>query len=158
MMSASALLLTGCGQAAQTEAASDSGELLVHTPTRLSRTGSVTQVSQMPVTEEALPRAPMQRGEELIHVVAANIDLDGAAEQILIFRDGLSTELPIKLGVVDYDSARRTYFRTWEGETGATNARTLELSLIDVVGDHALELVARGINGRGDQTARGSGP
>ena len=34
-------------------------------------------------------------------------------------------------GHIDYDSVRRTYFRTWEGETGATNARTLELSLID---------------------------
>ena len=114
--------------------------------------GSANLGGQLPATEGAQPRAPLQRGEELIRVITANIDLDGADEQVLIFRDDASTELPIKIGVIDYDSVRRTYFRTWEGETGATNARTLELSLIDAIGDHALEIVARGINGRGDQT------
>lgn len=149
---AGALVLTGCGQPTEAEVSADGGESLGDTATRLSRTGSAVPAGQLPVAEGAPPRAPLQRGEELIRVVTTNIDLDGADEQILIFRDGPSTELPIKLGVIDYDSVRRTYFRTWEGETGATNARTLELSLVDVVGDHALELVARGINGRGDQT------
>ena len=146
------LLLAECGGGAGTDDAGQSGELAGDTPTRLSRTGSAAPATPLRATEGAPPRAPLQRGEELIRVVTANIDLDGADEQVLIFRDGPSTELPIRLGVVDYDSVRRTYFRTWEGQTGATNARTIELSLVDVVGDHALELVARGINGRGDQT------
>ena len=57
-----------------------------------------------------------------------------------------------KIAVIDYDPIRATYSRTWESLTNATNFRLLDISLKDVVGDHNLEIVCRGMNDGGELT------
>jgi hypothetical protein len=98
------------------------------------------------------PRAPLDADEKLFQVMNANLDLDTNDEQILVVRDKDTPEGPLKLVVIDYDPVRATYSRTWEGLTLATNLRLFDITLKDLVGDHNLELVCRGMNSAGELT------
>ncbi len=98
------------------------------------------------------PKVPLDPGEKLVRVINANLDLDTNDEQILVLRQAEDSEGPISVAVIDYDTVRSAYVRSWEGTTSATNLRVFDVSLIDLVGDHNLELVCRGIDSQGDQT------
>jgi hypothetical protein len=103
-------------------------------------------------TLELTPRVPLDDSEKLIRVINANLDLDTNDEQILILRQKDDPQAPLKLAVIDYDPIRTTYSRTWESLTNATNLRLLDISLKDIVGDHNLEIVCRGMNNSGELT------
>ena len=97
-------------------------------------------------------RVPLDRDEVLVEVVNANLDLDTIDEQILILKKKGEAESPIHIAVVDFDSVRDRYARTWESATQATNPRTFNLALKDIVGDHNLDLVGRGTRTTGELT------
>ncbi len=101
---------------------------------------------------DSQPRVPLDRDETLIEAVNANLDLDPIDEQILILGRKGEAESPIRVAVVDYDSVRDRYARSWESQTQATNARTFSLTLKDIVGDHNLDLVCRGTRSSGEIT------
>ena len=103
-------------------------------------------------TLELTPKVPLDDTEKLIRVINTNLDLDTNDEQILLFRQKEDPQAPLKIAVIDYDPIRTTYSRTWESLTNATNLRLLDISLKDVVGDHNLEIVCRGMNDRGELT------
>jgi hypothetical protein len=69
-----------------------------------------------------------------------------------VLREKEDPRASLKLAVIDYDPIRTTYSRTWESLTNATNLRLLDISLKDVVGDHNLEIVCRGMNDSGELT------
>lgn len=100
----------------------------------------------------ASPKAPVDRGEVLVQILNCNLDLDLSEEQILVLRKKGEAESPLRIAVVDYDSVRASYARTWEGQTAATTLRLFEVSLKDLVGDHNQEIVCRGLNSRGELT------
>ncbi len=54
--------------------------------------------------------------------------------------------------VVDFDTVRNTYVVSWEAPTLATNIRTFKVQVMDLLGDHNLEIVCQGLNARGEQT------
>ena len=97
-------------------------------------------------TIELTPKVPLDEREKLIKVINTNLDLDTNDEQILVLRQKEDPQGVLKIAVIDYDPVRTTYSRTWESLTNATNLRLLEISLTDVVGDHNLEIVCRGMN------------
>jgi hypothetical protein len=103
-------------------------------------------------TLELTPKVPLDDKEKLIRVINTNLDLDTNDEQILVLRQKEDPQAPLKLAVIDYDPIRVTYSRTWESLTNATNLRLLDISLKDVVGDHNLEIVCRGMNDLGELT------
>jgi hypothetical protein len=103
-------------------------------------------------TLELTPKVPLDDTEKLIRVINTNLDLDTNDEQILVLRQKEDPQAPLKLAVIDYDPIRATYSRTWESLTNATNLRLLDISLKDVVGDHNLEIVCRGMNDVGELT------
>ncbi|MBN1835270.1 MAG: pallilysin-related adhesin [Spirochaetales bacterium] len=101
---------------------------------------------------ELAPRVPLDSDEKLFQVLNANLDLDSNDEQILVVRKKDDPEGQLELAVIDYDPVRGSYARTWEGPTQATNLRLFEISLKDLVGDHNLEIVCRGMNSEGELT------
>jgi len=101
-------------------------------------------------TIELTPKVPLDEREKLIKVINTNLDLDTNDEQILVLRQKEDPQGVLKIAVIDYDPVRTTYSRTWESLTNATNLRLLEISLTDVVGDHNLEIVCRGMNEQGE--------
>ena len=103
-------------------------------------------------TLELTPKVPLDDKEKLIQVINTNLDLDTNDEQILVLRQKEDPQGSLKIAVIDYDPVRATYSRTWESLTNATNLRVLEISLNDVVGDHNLEIVCRGMNEQGELT------
>ncbi len=98
------------------------------------------------------PRVPLDTGEKLYYALNTNLDLDMTDEQILVLRGPGEAEAPIKIAVVDFDSVRGNYSRTWESETSAYNIRTFTIVLKDLVGDHNQEIVCRGMNIQGELT------
>lgn len=101
---------------------------------------------------ELTPKVPLDDSEKLIRVINANLDLDTNDEQILVLRQKEDPQALLKIAVIDYDPIRASYSRTWESLTNATNFRLLDISLKDVVGDHNLEIVCRGMNDGGELT------
>lgn len=101
-------------------------------------------------TVAASPKVPVERSENLVQVLNCNLDLDLSEEQILVLKKKGEPEAPLRIAVVDYDSVRGSYARSWEGLTGATSLRLFEIALKDLVGDHNQEIVCRGINNRGE--------
>ncbi len=98
------------------------------------------------------PKVPLDPGEKLLQVLNVNLDLDITDEQILILKKKGEVEAPITIVVVDFDSVRNSYSRTWESSTGATNIRTFTVTLKDLVGDHNLEIVCQGTNNQRELT------
>ena len=111
----------------------------------------------VPVAEEPAPqdapdaelRAPLQPDETLIRVLTVNLDADDADEQVIVIA---SSERPIKVAVLDFDTGAAAYVRSWEALTQAAATRTFDLTLQDLLGDQRVEIVARGFNAAGDRT------
>ncbi len=97
-------------------------------------------------------KVPMDPGTFLITVVQINLDLDAEDEQIVVYKKSKGDNDPITVAVVDFDTIRNKYVISWEHETDATNVRSFNLSLIDVTGDHNLEIVCSGSDGNSNQT------
>jgi len=98
------------------------------------------------------PKVPLGPGESLLFVMDTNLDLDTTDEQVVVMKPQGGAEEPITIAVVDYDSVRGAYARTWESPTLATNIRTFTIAFNDLVGDHNLEIVCRGMTSRGELT------
>ncbi len=97
-------------------------------------------------------KVPIDPGTFLVTVVQTNLDLDAEDEQIVVYKKSKGDNAPITVAVVDFDTIRNKYVISWEHETDATNVRSFNLSLIDVTGDHNLEIVCSGSDGNSNQT------
>ncbi|HSV55870.1 MAG TPA: pallilysin-related adhesin, partial [Magnetospirillaceae bacterium] len=94
---------------------------------------------------------PPALNEILLDVYAFNLDSDREDEQVLVIRRTDDPTGVIRLVVADYISASRAWARAWEGYTAITKIQTLQILVKDVVGDHIPNIVAIGINDRGEQ-------
>lgn len=97
-------------------------------------------------------RVQLPPGYQIAQLVDVNLDLDRYEEQVLVAQDTLSEEGTISLLVADYDTIRDKYTTTWQAETVAQQRKGLQVTVIDVTGDHNLEIVCNGINADGLQT------
>lgn len=105
------------------------------------------------VTQEILtPKVPIRKEDNLLQVINVNLDLDQSEEQILVLKSKDNADSPIRVAVADFDNVRNEYVMSWESPTGATNIRTFTVSTEDIIGDHNLEIIATGMNSKGEQT------
>ncbi len=97
-------------------------------------------------------KVSLDPGSFLVTIVQTNLDLDAEDEQIVVFKKSRGDNAPITVEVVDFDTIRNKYVVSWKHETDATNVRSFNLSLLDVTGDHNLEIICSGSDGSGNQT------
>jgi hypothetical protein len=97
-------------------------------------------------------RVQLPPGYQVVQLVDVNLDLDRYEEQVLVAQDTLSEESTISLIVADYDTIRDKYTTTWQSKTVAQQRKGLQVTVIDVTGDHNMEIVCNGINADGLQT------
>ena len=98
------------------------------------------------------PKVSMDPGQFIVTIIQTNLDLDTEDEQIIVHKVSKGENSPIIVDVVDFDSIRNKYVISYKYETQATNVRSFDLSLMDVTGDHNLEIVCRGSFGNDTQT------
>ncbi len=146
------LLFTGCDLLEEGKVADDSAKKLVPEVYDNDSPGDTGLADVDIEALELTPKVPLDEDEKLIQVFNTNLDLDANDEQILVVRQKDDAQGPLKIAVIDYDPVRAGYSRTWESLTNATNLRLLEITLKDVVGDHNLEIVCRGMNNQGELT------
>lgn len=99
-------------------------------------------------TASEIPAAP---NEILLDVYSFNLDSDLEDEQVLVVRRTDDPSGLLRLIVADYLSGSRAWVRAWEGSTAITKAQTLQVLVKDVVGDHIPNIIAVGMNDRGEQ-------
>jgi len=153
LLLAAAVALSGCGllhRGGPARGAADAPGLPETEGQPLGGAGRVASISGDGLALN--PKAPPDPGEQLLRVINANLDLDANDEQILVVRRKEAPEAPLKIVVIDYDAIRASYARSWESQTDASNLRLFEVSLKDLVGDHNLEIVCRGMNAQGELT------
>lgn len=99
-------------------------------------------------------RSRLTLGSELerLALLTASLDDDPNREQIVAFRAAGSTGSPIHVGVIDYRHDGESWEMIWEAVTQALNPDTLQITLIDLVGDPGPEIVVRGTAGDDRQT------
>jgi len=148
----SGAVLTGCDVFRENNKAEAGARRIVPEVADEAGPGSADGNGITAETLELTPKVPLDDTEKLIRVINTNLDLDTNDEQILVLRQKEDPQAPLKIAVIDYDPIRATYSRTWESLINATNLRLLDISLKDVVGDHNLEIVCRGMNDLGELT------
>ncbi|HOX13202.1 MAG TPA: pallilysin-related adhesin [Spirochaetia bacterium] len=94
---------------------------------------------------------PTASNEILLDVYSFNLDSDQEDEQILVVRRTDDPSGLLRLIVADYLPGGRSWVRAWEGSTAVTKVRTLQILVKDVVGDHIPNIIAVGMNDRGEQ-------
>ncbi len=87
-----------------------------------------------------------------ITVLNRNLDLDQNEEQIILGKKKDNPEGEIIVFVIDFDTVSNENIISWEGTTQATTIRTFNISFLDVIGDHKLEIICSGINKDGLRT------
>lgn len=79
-------------------------------------------------------------------IINHNLDLDQNEEQIILGRTKDDPDGAIRVFIIDFDTVSNEYILSWDGETQASNIRTFNISFLDVIGDHKLEIICSGIN------------
>lgn len=96
-------------------------------------------------TEALAPKVPPSQEESLLRIINVNLDLDQQEEQVLVLKLREDPSAFIRIAVIDYESVTESYIRTWEGTTGITKLRSLDVSLADLTGDHNFEILCAGV-------------
>ena len=97
------------------------------------------------------PRVTIDSEDLVLAVYNVNLDLDASEEQVLLLVREAEAEAEIRVAVVSFDTLIDGYSVAYEGVTGSTNRQSAVLSFVDLVGDHGLEIISRGMAG-GQQT------
>jgi hypothetical protein len=106
---------------------------------RAEREAMVNKISALP-------------NEVILDVAALNLDQDDSDEQVLTVRKTDRAGGRLSVVVADYVPQRRTWVRSWEGETLATKPTTFSIQAKDLLGDHDLALVCTGMDEASEQT------
>jgi len=95
---------------------------------------------------------PAMPNEVILNVLSFDIYQEEGDEQILTVRKTDRTDGRLSIVVADYLEPKRTWTRSWEGDTLATKLTTFQIQAKDLVGDHNLDIVCTGMNDEGAQT------
>jgi hypothetical protein len=119
-------------------------------PETVSSKGSEGASSgEAPAVVNHIPAMP---NEVILDV--ANFDIDGEEgdEQILTVRKTDRSDGRLSVVIADYIEAKRSWTRSWEGDTLATKLTTFSIQAKDLIGDRSLDIVCTGMNDEGAQT------
>jgi hypothetical protein len=115
--------------------------------------GSPVSAGSMAPVPDVLLRIGMGRSETALAAVNANLDADPDLEQVIAVKrmDDLSS--PVRIVVADSNTAiGRYYFKSWEADASSNSVRVCRLSVLDLVGDHGMQIVLEGMDGWGLKT------
>ncbi len=115
----------------------------------LASEGSIPRSSEERIRSAS--EIPPEPNEILLDVYPFNLDSDQEDEQILVVRRTDDPSGLLRLVVADFLPSGRVWVRAWVGSTSITKIRTLQILVKDVVGDHIPNIIAVGINDRGEQ-------
>ena len=147
------LVLAGCPRQG-TAPSRDAGRIVPQGPRISAPAGKAAPAGEARTDAGAIkPRIALDTQDVALQVVSANLDVDPEEEQVIALKRRDDLEAPIRVIVVDLDPAQGQYFfQSWEAPTNATNARILDLSVKDLLGDHGREIVLSGMNRDGRLT------
>ena len=145
LVGAAAAALAGCGGAADTDAGRGAS-VSVATGARGPDTDAANPGDSTP------PQPTLGSGLERLALLTGALDDDPGQEQIAAFRRTGSADSPIRVGVIDYRDDGVSWRMVWEADTQALDPDTLQLTLVDLVGDPTPEIVIRGTAGSDRQT------
>ena len=117
-----------------------------------SGTVSTEKVDDQFDQQNPAAKIPLDSADMLITIVDANLDFERNDEQLLAVKARNQSNSKIRIIIAAFDNAKNDYRKAEEIETNSTNARAFNLSLVDLIGDHVLEIACRGMNEAGEQT------
>ncbi|MDR3276540.1 MAG: pallilysin-related adhesin [Treponema sp.] len=97
-----------------------------------------------------MAKIALEEGEAIVTVLTGDFDGDTQDEQIIAYRNLLEAESPIYITYADNEGGG--YRRLWSSPTAATRPGTLSLDTLDLIGDHSICVLVRGMNGAGEHT------
>jgi hypothetical protein len=104
--------------------------------------------------EEASPinHVPTLPNEVILNVTSFNVDQEKGEEQVLTVRKTDRTDGRLSIVVADYVEQKKSWVRSWEGDTLSTKLTTFSIQAKDLLGDHNLEIICTGMDDSGEQT------
>jgi hypothetical protein len=114
-----------------------------------SRGADGAPATEGPALVNHIPALP---NEVILSVASFDIDQEEGDEQILTVRKTDRADGRLSIVVADYLESKRTWTRSWEGDTLATKLTTFSIQVKDLVGDHNPDIVCRGMDDEGAQT------
>ena len=103
-------------------------------------------VKQPQRSERLFSAIPLETNETLLDLYSFNLDPDDEEEQILVIRRADDQNGLIRIVVADYSQQSRRWLRTWSGETLATNIKTFQITISDLLGSHEVNIICTGMN------------
>jgi hypothetical protein len=94
----------------------------------------------------------LQEWEVVAAVLNENFDADVQEEQIVAYRNLSDIDNGIFISYVDFDETKGIYKRVWDTKTLVTRPDTLELYILDMIGDRVPCVVVSGMNDREEHT------
>ena len=133
---------------------SESGDRLISSlPPESSVTHAGAAYTPLPNAADTMkPVVDIEPKYTLVGLANINFDLERNEEQVLAVRDKSVADSRIRILVAAYDNVLERYSIVFEEDILAVNQRTLNLSFLDVVGDHNLEIICRGMDSNGRRT------
>lgn len=94
----------------------------------------------------------LEADETLLDLYSYNLDYDDDEEQVLVTRRASDESGALRIVVADYSPTARRWYRAWEGVTAISQIKTLQVTAIDLIGDHNINLICTGMNKLGEQS------
>lgn len=108
------------------------------------------QNEAVPVPKTAV--ISLGQDETLLDLYMFNLDMDDEEEQLLVIRRTNLANGAISIVLADYSPSDRQWVRAWEGTTPATKAKTFQVTVEDLIGDHTPAIICSGMNETNRQT------
>lgn len=98
------------------------------------------------------PKIAIPKEMPLIETIEVNLDSDDSEEQIILVKENREVNARFTILIADYIQLFEYCTLSSSNLTQATNIQSFQVSLLDVCGDKALEIVCTGINKNDGQT------
>jgi hypothetical protein len=95
---------------------------------------------------------PALPNEVILNVTSFNVDQEEGDEQVLTVRKTDRTDGRLSIVVADYVEQKKSWVRSWEGDTPSTKLTTFSIQAKDMIGDHSLDIICTGMDDSGEQT------
>jgi hypothetical protein len=105
-----------------------------------------------PESQTSVNHIPAMPNEVILNVASFNVDQEEGEEQILTVRKTDRADGRLSIVVADYLESKKSWVRSWEGDTLSTKLTTFSIQAKDLIGDHNLDIVCTGMDDEGDQT------
>ena len=117
--------------------------------------GTDTEISLMQrreLEESLSPKIPLEEGEIVISILNRINEANSKEEQFVVFRRSAEPAGAVFITHIVFDEASRRYIRSWDAPTAATQAGTVLLFTMDIIGDRNNCIVVTGMNNRNEHT------